>query len=310
MRFAIGGSHGFIGTALSQALRSEGHEVHPMVRHAPRQGEIGVDLARRELDCSQIDGHHIGAVDVVVNLIGEPLTPNRWDAKKREAIRSSRIGSTDLIARAIATAPGPPKAFITMSAVGYYGNRGGEILTEQSTAGENFLAQVCRAWEASSAPARAVGVRVVHARAGIVLGHGGGILAALVPLFRLGLGGPLGDGSQWMSPISLTDAVRGLTFMATNDTLNGACNLTSPNPLTNRAFTKALGRSLHRPALLAVPAPVIRLALGRRTAESLPLASQRAIPALLERSGFEFRHPGIEDALGAALSTAQSIFAP
>jgi hypothetical protein len=301
MRVAISGSHGFIGKALTNSLKAAGHEIHPIVRHPPRRGEIGIDLTRHSLDCSQIEGEHIGVVDTIFHLAGEPLTPNRWGAKRREAIRSSRIGSTDLIARAVAAAPSAPRVLVTMSAIGYYGDRGSEILTEKSTAGEGFLAQVCRAWEAATAPAKAIGVRVVHARTGIVIGHDGGIVGTMAPLFRLGLGGPLGDGSQWMSTIALSDEIRALIFLATNDEIQGACNLTSPIPVTNAKFAKTFGHLLHRPALLRVPAPVIRLAMGQRTAESIALASQRVEPVRLQEAGFTFDFPHIEDALKAAL---------
>lgn len=301
MRVAISGSHGFIGTALSDSLKGAGHEVHSIVRHTPLPGEIGIDLARHLLDCSQIEGQHIGTMDMVFHLAGEPLTPSRWDAKKREAIRASRIGSTDLIARAIAAAPSAPRVLVTMSAVGYYGNRGDEVLTEKSTAGDGFLAQVCRAWEAATAPAKAIGVRVVHARTGVVIGRNGGILKTMAPLFRLGLGAQLGDGSQWISPIALSDEIRALIFLAMNDEIQGACNLTSPIPVTNAKFTKALGHVLHRPTLMRVPSTAIRLALGGRTAESLAIGSQRVVPVRLQEAGFDFEYPHFEDALKVAL---------
>lgn len=300
MRIAVSGSRGFIGASLVLALRNAGHEIHPIVRHAPRAGEIGIDLAGHALDCSQIAGQSIGAVDLVYNLAGEPLTPGRWNARKREEIRSSRISSTDVIARAIAKASDAPKAFVNMSASGFYGSRGDEVLTEQSAAGEGFLSELCRAWEAATAPARAVGVRVVHARTGVVIGKDGGMLKAVTPLFRLGLGGRLGAGSQWMSPISLTDEVRALIFVAMNEEVHGPCNLTSPIPISNTEFTKALAVSLHRPTLLRVPEIGLRIALGNRVTDEMVLASQRIIPSRLLASGFQFRLPRIDEALEAA----------
>ena len=298
MRIAISGSRGFIGSSLARMLRSEGNEIHPIVRHAPRLGEIGIDLSRHSLDCSQIEGRSIGVVDIVYHLAGEPLTPGRWNSKKREEIRSSRISSTDVIARAIAAASETPNVLVNMSASGYYGSRGDEILTEQSAAGEGFLAELCRAWESATAPARAVGVRVVHARTGIVIGKDGGILKAVAPLFRIGLGGRLGVGSQWMSPISLVDELRALIFVAMNEEIHGPCNLTSPIPITNSDFTKALGSALHRPTLLHVPEIGLRLALGNRVTDEMVLASQRILPTRLQSSGFQFRQPRIEEAIG------------
>ncbi|HUY07282.1 MAG TPA: TIGR01777 family oxidoreductase [Acidimicrobiales bacterium] len=300
MRIAVSGSRGFLGSSLVDALRMGGHEIHPIVRHNPRKGEIGIDFAHRSLDCSQIEGQSIGAVDIVYNLAGEPLTPGRWNSKKREEIRSSRISSTDLIARAIAKAPEAPNVLVNMSASGYYGNRGDEILTEQSAAGEGFLAELCRAWESATAPARAVGVRVVHARTGIVIGKEGGMLKAITPLFRLGLGGRLGGGFQWMSPISLVDEIRALVFVATNEEIHGPCNFTSPIPITNAEFTKALGSALHRPTLLHAPEFGLRMALGNRCTDEMVLASQRVIPARLQSTGFQFRLPSIDEALEAA----------
>lgn len=300
MRIAISGSRGFLGSSLVNVLKSEGHEIHPIVRHAPRRGEIGIDLAKHSLDCSQIEGQSIGAVDIVYNLAGEALTPGRWNSRKREEIRSSRISSTDVIARAIAKSPETPNVLVNASASGYYGSRGDEILTEQSAAGEGFLAEVCRAWESATAPARAVGVRVVHARTGVVIGKDGGILKAVTPLFRLGLGGRLGGGTQWMSPISLADEIRALVFVAMNEDVHGPCNFTSPVPITNAEFTKALGSALHRPTLLHVPEIGLRLALGNRVTDEMVLASQRIVPAQLQSAGFQFRLPLIDEALGAA----------
>ncbi len=301
MRIAISGSRGFLGSALVCALLGKGHEIHPIVRHLPRPGEIGIDISGHTLDCSQIEGGHIGAVDIVYNLAGAALTPGRWNSKKREEIRSSRISSTDVIARAIAGAPEPPGVLVNMSASGYYGSRGDEILTEESAAGEGFLAELCRAWESATAPARAVGVRVVHTRTGIVIGKDGGILKAVTPLFRLGLGGRLGDGSQWMSPIALTDEIRALIFVAMNEEIHGPYNFTSPVPISNAEFTKALGSALRRPTLLHVPEIGLRLVLGNRVSDEMVLASQRMIPDRLQAAGFQFRLPHIDEAIREAL---------
>ena len=300
MRIAISGSRGFLGSALASALLDQGHQIHPIVRHLPRRGEIGIDISRHALDCSQIEGQSIGAVDIVYHLAGEALTPTRWNSKKREEIRASRISSTDVISRAIATAAEAPKVLVSMSASGYYGSRGDEILTEQSAAGEGFLAELCRAWESATAPARAVGVRVVHARTGIVIGKDGGILKAVTPLFRLGLGGRLGGGSQWMSPISLVDEIQALIFVGLSEEVHGPCNFTSPIPITNAEFTKALGSALHRPTLFNVPEIALRLMTGNRVTDEMLLTSQRIIPDRLQAAGFQFRLPHIDEAIGAA----------
>lgn len=301
MRIAIGGSRGFIGSALAASLKEMGHELHPIVRREPRAGEIGIDLSSRTLDCSRIEGGSIGAVDIVYNLAGEPLTPRRWDGEKREAIRSSRITSTDVIARAIAGSPRVPRVLVAMSASGYYGSRGDELLTEKSGSGEGFLAELCRAWEAATAPARAVGVRVVHARTGIVIGKGGGIMKALVPIFRLGLGGQLGSGDQWMSHIALADEVKALIYVAMDDDIHGACNFTSPMPVTNAKFTKALGSVLRRPTPFRIPEFALGIALGRRAADEMVLASQRIMPARLLEAGFQFNLPDVKDAFRVSI---------
>ncbi len=297
MRIAISGAGGFIGGALTTELRSLGHEIHPIVRHAPRPGEIGIDLVSRTMDCSNISGGNIGAVDVIYHLAGEPLSVGRMSGKKREAIRSSRIASTHLIAREIASAPVAPRTFISMSAVGYYGDRGEEILTEQSGIGVGFLADVCGAWEAAAAPAREIGVQTIQTRAGVVIGNGGGMMRILRPLFSMGLGGNLGSGSQFTSVIALADTVKALVYLADNDKFEGPCNLTSPNPVTNAQFTKALGLLLHRPTPFAVPAPLLRLALGAQSANEMVLGSTRALPDKLLNSGFIFDFPSIDEIL-------------
>lgn len=299
MHIAISGSSGFIGSALARELRSQGHEIHPIVRRLPRSGEIGLDLTNRRLDLSNLETQSLDEIDLIYHLAGEPLTTRRWNAKRREMIRSSRITSTDIISRAIALSDNPPRALVTGSAIGYYGNRGDEQLTEVSTSGHGFLAELCRAWEAATGPAKAVGVRVVHARSGVVLGHGGGIVKSLTPLFQLGLGAKLGSGEQWMSYIALSDEVKALHFVGTHENIVGPCNLVSPNPVTNAAFTKAFGKFLHRPAVLSVPSSVLRIALGRYAANDMALTSQRVTPQRLLEEGFDFDYPNIAEALRA-----------
>lgn len=296
---AVSGSSGFIGTRLVQELKAGGDQVHPIVRRTPGPGEIGLDLEHHRLDCSEMANGRLDSVDLIYHLSGEPLTPRRWTGAKREAIRSSRITSTDVIARAIATADCPPPVFVTMSAVGYYGSRGPEILDETATSGSGFLAELCRAWELAAAPAKAVGSRVVHARSGIVVSEHGGLVKRLAPFFRTGLGATLGDGRQWMSTVSLADEVRALRFLGTSPAMVGPCNVTSPNPITNADFTRALGRHFGRTAPFSIPVIALRLALGNVAADDLALASQRVVPSRLEAEGFVFDHPDVEDALEA-----------
>ncbi len=298
MQIAISGHRGFIGGPLSEELIHEGHQLSPIVRRLPRSGEIGLDLEGRRLDTSQLPGGDLSSIDAIVHLGGEPLTPRRWNARKRELIRSSRISSTDLISRAIATSESPPRSLIVMSAIGYYGSTGDAVVTERNSSGEGFLAELCRAWEAAASPARAVGTRVIHARTGIVLGKSGGLLKSLTPIFALGLGGNLGNGHQWMSPIALVDEVRALARLTTDLSLEGAYNLTSPVPVTNALFTREFARSLHRPAFLPVPEFALTLALGHRTATEMALTSQRVIPERLLAAGFTFSQPLVADALG------------
>lgn len=300
MRVALSGSTGFIGRALHAALSQAGYDVLRIARRSPAPGELLLDTEARRFDWQRSGLDSLGELDAVIHLAGEPLTLSRWDAVKRDAIRSSRIVSTDLLARSIADSAARPAAFITMSAVGYYGDRGDEVLTEESARGSGFLADLCQAWEQAAQPAADVGVRVVHARTGLVLGRGGGLLAQLKPLFALGLGGRLGDGRQWMSPISLADEIRALMLLVASSDLRGPFNLTGPEPIRNREFTEALGREFHRPAILRVPATALRVAVGQIAADEMALVSQRAVPQRLDRAGFTFEHPTIASMLSAS----------
>jgi uncharacterized protein (TIGR01777 family) len=239
----------------------------------------------------------------VVNLAGVGIGDRRWSAARKEAILKSRIASTALLCETLAHLMLRPPVLVNASAIGVYGNRGDEVLTESSAPGSGFLAEVCKAWEASTAPAGAAGMRVVHLRTGVVLTRHGGALARQVPLFKLGLGGRLGTGAQWLSWISLRDEVRAILHILGEESLAGAVNSCSPAPLTNAQFTLALGRALHRPTALAVPGAVLRLALGRELGEELTLASQRVIPTRLQASAFTFEDPSIEMALVSALAS-------
>jgi uncharacterized protein len=301
MRALIFGAGGFIGRALVAELERRGDEVVTVRLGAPRTGSVGLDVAARHL--LAIDGTDgLSGIDLVVHLAGERITPARWGPAKRERIRSSRIATTEALARAIARSETPPPVFVSGSATGYYGSRGEELLDESSTGGDGFLAEVCRGWESATAAAREAGVRVVTVRSGVVLDSSGGMLGSLLPPFRRGLGSRLGSGRQWMSCISLADEVAAICHLATNASSSGAYNLCAPEPIRNAAFTDALGRALGRRARLVAPRAVLRLALGRRTTDEFLLASQRVVPTRLVAEGFAFAHPSIDLALSTLVA--------
>ncbi len=306
MRTLVSGSRGFIGRALVAQLQADGHEVHRVVRSGPGPGDAVLDPATSTLDLSRLPGGTLDGVDAVFHLAGEPITPWRWSAAKRERIRASRVVTTSAVARAIAACDGTPPALLAMSAVGYYGSRGDELLDERSAAGTGTLADVCRAWEAATAPASAAGARVVNVRTGVVLGAGGGSLRAQVPLFRAGLGGRLGSGRQWTSWISLADEVGALIHVARDPSIDGPCNATSPEPVRNDELTRRLAAAVGRPARFAMPELVLRIAAGAETTREVLTASQRVTPAVLERTGYTFAHRDIAAALAAALPTGRA----
>ncbi len=235
-----------------------------------------------------------------IHLSGANVAAHRWTPEYMREIEASRVGSTGTLARVLAGLERPPRVFLVASATGIYGDRGDEVLTEDSAPGTGFLAEVCRNWEAAAEPAVVAGIRVVHLRFGVVLSAGEGALGKLAPLFRMGLGGRLGSGRQWMSWMGIEDAVAAVRFLLKTPQIVGAVNMTAPNPVTNAEFTRVLGRVLHRPALLPAPAFALRLALGRMADEAL-LASARAMPKRLMDAGFRFAQPTIEEALAAAL---------
>jgi uncharacterized protein (TIGR01777 family) len=296
MQVAISGASGLVGTALSESLRDDGHRVLRLVRAASDGPDaIQWDPLRKSIDGSALDG-----VDAVVHLAGAGIGDHRWSARHRQAIRESRTKGTALIARTLADLDHPPKVLISASGMNAYGDGGDKVLTETSPAGEGFLADLVAAWEQAAKPAEAAGVRTVFARSSMVLSRRGGALVPMLRLFRLGLGGRLGSGKQWMSWISLTDELGALRFLLDHD-VTGPVNLTAPNPVTNREFTKALGEALHRPAVLPIPRFGPRLVLGRDMADELLFASLRVHPAVLEAAGFQFAHPDIRSGLEAAL---------
>jgi uncharacterized protein (TIGR01777 family) len=296
-RIAVTGASGLIGHRLVEQLAAEGHEVVRLVRREPRpqSNEVRWDPARGEIDAAPLSG-----VDAIVNLAGEGIAAGRWTAARKAAIRDSRVLATRLIAECAASLRPRPAAVINASAIGYYGDRGDEPLTEESPPGEGFLPDVCCEWEAASEPARQAGIRVVALRIGVVLSSMGGALAAMLPVFRAGLGGRLGKGRQYMSWISHRDIVSLIAFALSNQALDGPVNAVAPQSVTNAEFTRSLGKALGRPTILPVPSLVVRLALGEMGRDLL-LASTRVLPNRLLASGYLFRYPDIEDALQAEL---------
>ena len=296
MRIAITGASGLIGSALRRHLEGQGHTVVPVVRRPAGPGEIGWDPAAGHLDPDDLRG-----LDGVVHLAGAGIGDKRWNAERKRVLLESRTEGTRLLAEAIAAADDRPPVLVSGSAIGYYGDRGDEILTETSRHGDDFLAGLCVEWEAATAPAEAAGVRVARIRTGIVLSRDGGALPKLLSLFRLGLGGRMGSGRQWMSWIDIDDEVGAIAFLLTHD-VQGAVNLTAPDPVTNAQLTKALGAELNRPTILTVPPLGPRLLLGREMADSLLFFSQHIRPAALEAAGYEFAHPLLSGALQHVLA--------
>jgi uncharacterized protein len=296
MRVAITGSTGLIGSALKPHLESLGHDVIRIVRSDPSGSDISWSPSEGRIDDRALDGVH-----AVVHLAGAGIGDKRWtDSYKRELLESRTKGTT-LISDAIAAADDGPTVLLSGSAIGIYGARGDEELTEASTPGEGFLADICTQWEQATASAEAAGVRVVHLRTGIVLSAKGGALKRQLPLFKFGLGGKMGSGTQWQSWISIDDEVAAITHLLTADTA-GAVNLTAPAPVTNAEFTDVLGDVLHRPTFLPIPKFGPKLLLGTELADNLLFSGQKVLPAVLEADpAFTFRHPDLATALHALL---------
>jgi hypothetical protein len=295
MRVAVTGASGLLGSAVCRDLRAGGHETLSLVRRAPRSGEVRWDPAGGPLDAAALE-----TVDAVVHLAGENIAGGRWTAARKQRIRASRVGGTHHLATALARLARPPRALVCASAAGYYGDRGDKLLAEDAPAGRGFLAEVCQGWEAAADPARARGIRVVNLRIGLVLDRRGGALQRIMPIFRWGLGAPLGSGRQWWSWITLEDVVA-IVLRAVEEEWDGAWNAVAPHPVTNREFTRALARAVGRWTLPAVP----RLALGMLFGEmamALLLSSARLVPAKLVDAGFPFRYPNLEPALRALVA--------
>ncbi|CAA9518820.1 MAG: Cell division inhibitor Slr1223 (YfcH in EC), contains epimerase/dehydratase and DUF1731 domains, partial [uncultured Rubrobacteraceae bacterium] len=290
MNVLISGATGLIGSALVPELEAKGHTVTRLSRF-----RSGADTVRWDPSAGTIDGDLEGT-EAVVHLAGESIAQGRWSPDKKRRILDSRVRGTRLLAERISALATPPKVMVSTSAVGYYGDRGDEVLTEESAPGADFLADVCREWEAAAEPARRAGIRVVHPRLGIVLSPQGGALGTTLPIFKLGGGGRIGSGRQWWSWVALDDVVGSIVHALTDETVEGPVNVGSPNPMTNAEYTKVLGKVLGRPTVLPLPAPAARLMLGE-VADALLLASQRMRPAKLEATGYAFRYPGLEGAL-------------
>ena len=290
-RAIVTGASGLIGSALVERLRSDGVAVTRLVRRTP-----GVDEAQWDPSGGTIDAGALAGADAVFHLAGEGIGNRRWSANQKRRILESRTLGTSLLARTLADLSERPAVLVSGSAIGFYGDRGDEVLVESSNRGTGFLADVCVGWEAATAPAEDAGIRVVHARTGIVFAEKGGALSRLVLPFRLFAGGRLGSGRQWMSWISLRDEVSALIHLATTD-VHGAANIVAPAPARNADLARIVGRVLHRPSVLPVPAFGPRLLLGKELADQLLFASQRVEPAVLTASGFTFADPELEPAL-------------
>jgi uncharacterized protein (TIGR01777 family) len=296
MKIAVTGSRGFIGSSLVPHLRAQGHEVIRIVRGKSAADDVLWDPMRGTIDASKLHG-----IEAAVHLAGAGVGDRRWSPRYKQVILSSRVDGTSTLARALSQLPVPPSVLVGASAVGYYGVRGDEILTEEAGHGVGFLAEVCAQWEAATAPAAAAGTRVATMRTGVVLSGAGGALRKQLPIFRLGLGARLGSGDQQLSWITRRDVVGAISFLLDRTELSGPFNLVAPQPVSNVTFTEELGRALHRPARLVVPETALRIALGREMASEVLLASQRAVPQRLLAAGFTFGDLGLPEALATAL---------
>jgi uncharacterized protein len=298
MRILISGASGLIGSALRPALTTAGYATSALVRTSPTADEMHWDPAGR------LDPRTLWGFDAIIHLAGKNIS-GHWSEKFKSEVRESRVQGTHTLASAAAASfseTGMSQIFLAASATGYYGDRDDEVLTEASQPGSGFLADVCQEWEDAATPAAAAGIRVVHLRIGVVLAKHGGALPAMLPAFRLGLGGPVGNGRQYWSWIALDDVVGAFLFALSNDSLRGPVNVVAPQPVRNADFVRALGKTLNRPTVFPSPAFLVRTLFGEM-GESLLLASARVSPAKLEAAGYNFRHPELSGALRAALTS-------
>jgi uncharacterized protein (TIGR01777 family) len=300
LKVVVSGGTGLVGTALVRALLADGHEVCVLTRNPDRaaaQLPVRCGRARWDPESGLAPTDALAGADAIVHLAGAGVADRRWSVERKRAILRSRVGGGEALRKAITALPQAkrPRVFVSASAVGFYGARGDEMLNEESARGSGFLADVCDQWESSVAGIDALGVRVVRLRLGVVLARGGGALARMLPPFRLGVGGRLGNGRQWMSWIHIDDLVRLIRFVIATDTLSGACNAVAPSAATNATFTRQLGRAVGRPTLIPVPALILRLAMGELA--SMLLTGQRVVPDAATRAGFSWRHAELGDAL-------------
>ena len=298
MRILVSGSTGFVGTALVESLVRQNHSVARLARpgSSKKDGPAGQQTIPWDPVAGQFDAAAAEGFDTLVHLAGASIADGRWNASRKQLLRTSRIDATRHLISVLGKLQRPPRVIVAASAIGYYGSRGDEILTEASAPGNDFLAELCHEWEAESARGAEFGARVVHTRFGIILAAHGGALAKMALPFKLGAGGRLGDGRQWMSWVTLGDTVKIVEFALETPGLNGPVNVVAPNAVRNAEFTRVLAKTLHRPALFPAPAFALRLALGEM-ADALLLSSQRVTPSKLTAAGYVFRQPDLAGAL-------------
>ncbi|MEU4426274.1 TIGR01777 family oxidoreductase [Actinoplanes sp. NPDC024001] len=305
MRIVMAGASGFLGTRLADRLRESGHQITRLVRRpAERPEEATWEPAQGRLDPALLSG-----ADAVINLAGAGIGDRRWTARYKTVLRTSRIDTTDTIARAIKQLPGEerPRTLLQASGAGWYGDTGDQAVTEEAPAGTTFLADLCRVWEAAARPAEDAGTRVVLLRTAPTIDAGGSLLKPLLLPFKLGAGARIGGGRQWMAWIALADWLNAAEFLLEREDVSGPVNVVSPQPVTNAQFTKALARELHRPALFTIPGPALDLVLGELAGETQ--RSQRVLPGVLSGAGFAWAYPGIDAALAASLRP-EAVMAP
>jgi uncharacterized protein (TIGR01777 family) len=291
MKIAIAGASGLVGAAVSPELEAEGHDIVRLVRNSARTGEI-----EWHPNQDSIDPGHLEGFDAIINLAGENVSEGRWTDEKKKKIHDSRVHGTHLLSEAIAKLITKPRCFLCASATGIYGDRGDETLDEQSESGGGFLAGVCREWEKATEPAHRAGVRVVNLRFGPILARAGGMLEKMLTPFKMGLGGKIGSGKQYISWVGLEDSIGAMKLALTDESIRGPLNVVSPTPVTNERFTRALGEVLSRPTVMAMPAFAARLAFGEMADEML-LVSQKVIPKKLQAAGFQFQYSDLDSAL-------------